>query len=760
MQIIKYSKSFNLLLFIIFLTPFFAPIIGQNFEFMDIPVYKNGQLMSNPWAGGMNAPQWASFDINGDDKNDIYIFDRTGDVHLSFLNMGNNAGEINYKYNRQWLKHFPYVRYFVLMRDYNGDGIVDLFCSSYDEFQKGIKVFTGYWENGFLNFNQVLFPEQEYDIIPFTFADTIIGILPVYLATDYIAIDDLDNDNDLDILTMNQAGNKVNYFKNISIEKGFTNDTLIYELTDDCWGRFGLQPNAQSLSISFDPNICAFFHDPDNADDRDAVHGGTTLCTFDADNDGDKEILYGDLISQHIIFGKNNGNSNSAWMTEQDTFYPVYDTPIDIPFFCATYMLDINNDGAKDLIASPNQIWLTPDREVAWFYENIGSDELPEFNLIKKDFLAESMLDFGTGANPIFVDVNADGLMDIVSGNRFFWTEQGEVSTLSLLINIGTENDPAFEWADSDWLGLSQYSPDLNTITPAFGDMDNDGDEDLILGERWGYLHYAENMAGPGVPMQFGVFQFNWKNINVGQLATPFIYDINKDGLPDLIIGELKGTVNYLPNIGTAENPDFHPIPEESPNNYFFGKINTQPIGSTVGYTQPHILEFGDTMYLATGSFRGWIKLYLINPDSLDSGSFELLEEEWGGLREGSASRIAFTNLNNDEYLDAVVGNDRGGLTIFQSPLTINGLVNNQEIVEENNLPYQIFPNPVKDELNIITSEKINVSIYDMLGREIYFLKNISQNKTIEISKFPCGTYFIKIQKGNSIYTEKIIVGK
>ena len=75
---------------------------------------------------------------------------------------------------------------------------------------------------------------------------------------DYPVVDDLDNDGDLDILTMIQSGDKVVFFKNISLEKGYTTDTLIYELADDCWGRFGLRPDTQALSLSLDFDMCAF----------------------------------------------------------------------------------------------------------------------------------------------------------------------------------------------------------------------------------------------------------------------------------------------------------------------------------------------------------------------------------------------------------------------------------------------------------------------------------------------------------------------
>ena len=165
-------------------------------------------------------------------------------------------------------------------------------------------------------------------------------------------------------------------------------------------------------------------------------------------------------------------------------------------------------------------------------------------------------------------------------------------------------------------------------------------------------------------------------------------------------------------------------------------------------------------MYFISGSFRGWIKKYLINPDSLDSGSFEKLEDEWDGLREGSATRISFANLNNDKYLEAVVGNDRGGVTVFKSPLVIKDFVNSKEVFSEKKLPYKIFPNPTNDFINIVSQEEVNVTIYDALGKEVYFLKNIYGNKNIDLNGFNNGIYFLKIEMGDKIFSEKIILNK
>ncbi len=727
---------------------------------MEVPVFKNGQQLSNPWTGGMNAPQWALFDINHDGVKDLYAFDRNGNVHLSFINIDNSPGSIHYQYSRYWLKNFPEVRDFVLMRDFNNDGLPDLFASSHDEYQVGLKVYKASLENGFLKYDRIAFPEYSHDIIPYVDNGEIIDQIRIWLHLDYPAINDVDGDGDLDILTIGQGGNKISFYKNISLENNFSTDTLLFEWSDDCWGRFGILPDTQSLSLSLDPNMCVFYDDPEDAFDRNNPHGGTALNFFDADADGDKEILYGDLISPNIIFGKNNGNENAAWVTEQDAIFPSYNDPINIPYFPATFFLDINKDNARDLIVSPNQIWTSPDIQTAWYYENSGSDEFPEFNFIKKDFLADGMLDFGTGANPVFVDVNADNLIDIVVGNKDAWAEGMGAASLYLLINIGSVSSPVFELVDEDWLGLGQYFPAINAMSPTFGDMDDDGDDDLLLGKFNGNVHYAENIAGPGNTMQFNNFQFNWKEINVGKYSTPFIHDINKDGLPDLIIGELKGTVNYFPNIGTASNPDFHPIVEESPNNDYFGKINTQSVGATVGYSQPVVLDFDNEVFIVSGSFRGWLKRYKIDVDSLGEGAFELLDEYFGEIREGSISRISFANINGSNYMDAMVGNDRGGLTLFQSSITVDGLVDSKERAIPQKKLITIYPNPTSGVINIENAEDSELSIFDIYGKIIYFEKNMQNSTSIDLTGNISGIYFIKLKKENQVIIKKVILSK
>ena len=60
------------------------------------------------------------------------------------------------------------------------------------------------------------------------------------------------------------------------------------------------------------------------------------------------------------------------------------------------------------------------------------------------------MIDIGSVSHPVFVDVNKDGLLDIVAGNTGYYTINNGVgnphnASLYLWYNIGTPDEPKFE---------------------------------------------------------------------------------------------------------------------------------------------------------------------------------------------------------------------------------------------------------------------------------------------------------------------------
>jgi len=192
-------------------------VTAQKFQRFNVPVETDGRELLNPWAGGLNSPQFSMGDLNEDGKADIYIFDRNSNFQTAFINKG-TVEEPIYRYEPLHEPYFPKALNFAQLRDFNLDGIMDLFAHSGDEFTSGYKVYRGQFEDDVLKFSRVVFNHIEFDLLtypdPLTGEDRLIYTNKV----DFPAIDDIDGDGDLDIVT-NQGDSYLFYFKNVALEE-------------------------------------------------------------------------------------------------------------------------------------------------------------------------------------------------------------------------------------------------------------------------------------------------------------------------------------------------------------------------------------------------------------------------------------------------------------------------------------------------------------------------------------------------------------
>jgi serine protease AprX len=96
---------------------------------------------------------------------------------------------------------------------------------------------------------------------------------------------------------------------------------------------------------------------------------------------------------------------------------------------------------------------------------------------------------------------------------------------------------------------------------------------------------------------------------------------------------------------------------------------------------------------------------------------------------------------------------DQMGYGILNFGSFYNTVLNTSELVKHEKL--SIFPNPVKNILNIATeAEVLSSEIYDNLGR---LITKINHQKSFKVDDFAKGVYYVKIQTKDKIYYEKFI---
>ncbi|MBI2279270.1 MAG: VCBS repeat-containing protein [Bacteroidetes bacterium] len=123
-------RKLFLLLFLIAL--FLKPILAQeNFERnINVQVFdKLSNPYIYPWIGGFNHIQVSEIDLNLDGINDLFTFDRAGNKISTFINQG-IPSTIAYTFAPQYKDSFPELHDWVLLRDFNCDGKIDIFTYS------------------------------------------------------------------------------------------------------------------------------------------------------------------------------------------------------------------------------------------------------------------------------------------------------------------------------------------------------------------------------------------------------------------------------------------------------------------------------------------------------------------------------------------------------------------------------------------------------------------------------------------------------
>lgn len=695
------------------------PVGAQSYVLAsDVPVLgAGGQPLAHAWAGGLNNPQFSNMDVNGDGIQDLFVFDRQGDVPLIFLGDG-SGGADGWRLSPVDAFRFPPLRDWAFLRDVNCDGVEDIITSR----ESGVVIYRGNRDGGLgfvVDTNRLRYVQSGFT--------RYLGVTEI----DIPALEDVDGDGDRDVLTFNLSGGYVEWYKNRAAENGDPCGPIDLEFSDGCWGRFYESGLAKAVQL----DTCLGGTPVEKPASRSGVHAGSTLMAFDEDGDGDLELVLGDLSFDNLNRLLNGGTPEAALMVEQDTLYPRYDQPYEVHQYPAPFYADADQDGRPDMLVAPNSLVLGKDVNNVAFYRDIGTGSGAVWELQREDFLVGDMVDVGRGANPVFFDENGDGLLDLVIGNSSYTLSVGtKVGQLALYRNTGTASAPAFELQTTDYAGISIYG--FENVHPAFGDVDGDGDQDMVIGEENGLLHLFVNNPLGGVA-NFTLSAPGWQGIDPGKTSTPLLVDLDRDGDLDLLVGERNGNLNYYRNDGSVTVATYTFVTET------FGGIVLASGATNIGEVQPWIIPDPES-----GSYRLYVgertgRVWRYDNWESDLGAvFEVTDSTVGGLDVGDRSRVALADLDGDGILELVVGNMRGGISLYREGEYV-GVAS-----LPGSSPLRAWPNPARQQLTLYTGLPHTqwVQLVDIQGRTRCQWQLNGPQHQLTLPELPDGLYQLLVQ--------------
>lgn len=113
------------------------------------------------------------------------------------------------------------------------------------------------------------------------------------------------------------------------------------------------------------------------------------------------------------------------------------------------------------------------------------------------------------------------------------------------------------------------------------------------------------------------------------------------------------------------------------------------------------------------------------------------------------ASKVNPTDITS---VKTYLNGDPAGVEILTTTTGISK-INNDNMVK-------VYPNPATEILNVTVSEKSNIHLFDLAGKQIYSKTDINSNQTLEINvqKFTSGIYTMKVYNDKFVTIKKVVV--
>ncbi len=455
---------------------------------------------ANPFDGidvGSNATPFL-VDIDGDMDLDAFIGNNSGTIDF-YRNDGTITNPI---FNEQIGATNPFngidvgtvsAPNFV---DIDGDGDLDAFIPSNNSTGGQITFFR----NNGGTFTQITGANNPLDTAP-------VGANPL------ITFVDQDQDGDFDAFIGSQLG-MIQYYRNVGDQ-----NNPVYQLVSGTGNPFSGVDVGRNIALI--PNPC--FID---------INGDGNMDVFIGSQDGVINYFENDpdIVCDNLNYEKLDGTDNPT-----DGF--------DVGETADPAFVDIDGDGDQDLFVGAD------DGTINFFINN-GTSNSPNFAPISGNANPFEGVDLGDVSSIDFVDIDGDNILDAFVGD-----EDGNISFFS---NTGTTTNPNFQQITGSGNPFNGFDAG-DQSSPTFADIDQDGDLDAFIGNKAGQILFFRNDGNANTPnfVQFTDQTNPFFGVDLDGKFSPEFGDIDNDGDLDAIIGNKAGTLYYFRNDGTATSPKF-----------------------------------------------------------------------------------------------------------------------------------------------------------------------------------------------------------
>ncbi len=386
------------------------------------------------------------------------------------------------------------------------------------------------------------------------------------------------------------------------------------------------------------------------------VNAANSPAFVDLDSDGDFDLVVGDSDGKLHLY-TNRGSAHVPDYADSGVIEDSDGNVIDVGFHSRPVFGDLDGDGDQDMIVGNEE-------GTVLFYENRGDATTPSWHDSGPFVRADGEpIRVEYNSCPALADVDGDMDLDLLVGDYF-----GHITEFR---NIGDRAVPSWsapEALTDTWgnpIDVGYYS------TPRLGDIDSDGDLDLIVGADSGRVYLILNQGGTATALweERGELLDHHDNpIDVGYYSRPFLVDIDADGDLDLFVGNGSGFLAYYGNTGTDKAPVWTRLSAR------YNSLGTDYRSA------PYLVDIdhdGD-LDLFTGAQDGTIYFFRNNGTTSSPVWTPLgrVEDMWGNYMDaGENSRPVLADMDADGDYDLLFGSASGPVYLSRNEEGASGPV-------------------------------------------------------------------------------------